>query len=328
MSDPLTKIARYGNTFEVVYFEKPLLSTPGGGILNNKHRQRGTSTLKLAHNIRRAKRRVKRIVSAVTAVKGPPLFVTLTYAPKVAGDSSTQVHDMQQAIEDWRAFTRRMKKKFSDAGFVRVPERHQSGAVHFHMAVWGLPLTLGCMYKKRGFRWVHTCPKERPCERKLRVLRAVWGHGHVDVQVVRNSNRVGAYLANYLTKKPKKGSKEVEQDLSLFGHQVASCNRKMYDYVNEAKKAGYYYELSSYASPVAVSMVLEDMHDVSEVVDLKAFKTKWLGEARMRLYRIHTPSVVGQSASLEQGNVGKQVPDPATNPTQQQLDENGPAGIL
>jgi len=309
MTDPLIKIARYGATFEVVRFEKPLLTTPGGGIFNKKHRQRSDSTFKLAHNIRRAKRRIKRTVSAVTFLKGPPLFVTLTY--------TTPQHDMQKAIEQWKLFTRHMKKNFPDAGFVRVPERHKSGAVHFHMAVWGIPLTLGCTMKKRGYRWIHACPKERPCERKVRALAKVWGHGFVDVQLVRKPNRVGAYLANYLTKKPKKGSKEMEQDLSLFGHQVASANRKMYQYLNEAKAAGYYYELSSFRSPVAVSMVLEDMHDVAEVVELKAFQTKWLGEVRMRLYTIHKPSVEGQTTLLEQGKNGEQDSEPEDTQSQQ-----------
>jgi len=291
MTEPLIKISRFGATLQVIRYEKPLLPTPGGGILHKKHRTRTMnqyiSPQKLEHNIRRTKRRIRQFVSAVAYVRGAPSFATFTY--------DSDQHDMQQAIADWKLFTRRMQKNFPDAGFVRVPERTKKGNVHFHAVIFGLPPNLPCVMKKRGKYWMHACSKERACERKLRALAAVWGHGFVDLNVVRSPQSVGAYVAKYLTKgKP---------DWTLFGHHVATCNRKMYEFVAEARAKGVLYELSSYSSPVAVSMTLDDMHDVAEIRSVSEFDTQWLGKARCRRYTIHSLPGEHSSALLEQGNV-------------------------
>lgn len=268
--DPLTKIARYGAIFEIISYQKPLVT---GGAVNRtgiKHRKREETTQKLKQNIWRTKRRIKRVVSAVTYLKGAPAFATFTYA--------TPQHNMQEAIEDWRQYTKKMKKKFPAVAFLRVPERHKSGAVHFHAVLFGLPDELPCYLKKRGYRWSHACPLERRCERRTRLLAEVWGKGFVDLQESRNPESIGTYIAKYLTKG--------EPDWNLFGHHVASCNQKMYEYIREARKRGSMYELSSYKAGKEVDIIIEDMQKRMSPRVYREFQSKWLGHAQFRLYTV------------------------------------------
>lgn len=267
--EPLVKVAQYGNIFEVIRFEKPLIrSGPSRFFIRRK---RSKDTLKLTQNIWRTKRRIRRFVSVVSERMGPPAFATFTYA--------TPQHDMESSIADWRLFTMRMKKAFPSVAFIRVPERHKSGAVHFHAAVFGLPSNLPCDMKKMGNRWIHACASDRACERRLRSLAKVWGKGFVDLQNTRNPERLGAYLAKYLTKG--------DPDWSLFGLHVASCNRVMHEKINSARQAGTYWELSSYRQSVAVDWALEIMASRgAEMRQKREFETKWLGRARFELYTV------------------------------------------
>lgn len=272
MSDSLVKLARYGSLFEITRFQKPLI--PGGRNLKFRRRTKSKNTLKSTQNIWRTKRRIKRFIAIASHSEGPPAFATFTYADPQ--------HDMQKAIDDWRRFTRKMKKNFPAVAFLRVPERHKSGAVHFHCVLFGLPAELPCTMLKRGYRWRHGCPKERKCERHARTLASVWGKGFVDLQVVRQPDSIGVYLAKYLTKG--------EPDWTLFGNHVASCNSRMYEVISKAKKGGTYFEISSYKNSVAVSMILDDYKGVLSLRKHSKFTTHWLGEASYEMYTVRSPS--------------------------------------
>jgi len=266
---PLVKVSQYGNIFEVVRFQKPLIRSTPSRIF--RRRSRSKSTLKLAQNIWRTKRRIRRFVSIVSERMGTPAFATFTY--------TEPQYDMEQSIADWRLFTMRMKKAFPGVAFIRVPERHKSGAVHFHACIFGLPQNLPCRMKKMRGRWVHDCPSDRACERRLRSLARVWRLGFVDLQRVRAPDRVGSYLSKYLTKG--------DPDWSLFGLHVASCNRVMHEKINSARQAGTYWELSSYRQSVAVDYALEIMESRgAELRVRREFPTKWLGLARYELYTV------------------------------------------
>jgi len=230
------------------------------------------STVKIAQNIWRAKRRVRRYVSIVSQHLGPPAFASFTY--------STPQHDMLTAIDEWRNFARKMKRHYPNVAFIRVPERHKSGAVHFHAAMFGLPENLPCTFIKRGKFYKHNCPPDRGCERQTRAIAKVWGLGFVDVQASRNPEKIGAYIAKYLTKN--------DPDWSMFGLHVATCNQLMHKTIAAAKQAGTYFEMSSFKSPVAVSMTLDDYLPRSHLRVSREFETKWLGKARYEVFDINT----------------------------------------
>jgi len=185
---------------------------------------------------------------------------------------------MAKAIEDWRLFTRRMKRAFPTVSFLRVPERHKSGAVHFHAVMFGLPSAMPCKMQKMRGRYIHACHPKKYCERKSRALAGVWAKGFVDLQETRIPEAIGAYVAKYLTKG--------EPDWSLFGNHVASCNSNMYAEIRAAKHAGVYWEFSSSKSPVAVDIAMEDMLARSELVRSSTFPTRWLGDCRFEVFRL------------------------------------------
>jgi len=283
MPSPLIKLAQYGNTYEILRFEKPLLATPVNVFSPVprffKRRVKSTGTFKMMQNIQRTKRNMRQRISVLTETMGPPAFASFTVRPKVKGDTSTQVHDIGEALEMWRLFTRRMKKAYPDVAFVRVPERHESGAIHFHAAMFGLPLNQPCVMKKMGRRLVEACPRHRYCERKSRALRKVWGHGHVDLSEARKPDSIGGYLAKYLTKG--------EPDWTLFGHHVVAANDVFYKKINSARQAGWYWSMSSFKESGNLAHALEVMESRGAQLQLvRYFQTRWLGQCRYEIYRV------------------------------------------
>lgn len=239
--------------------------------------------MKISQNIWRAKRRVRRYVSIAQQMIGDPAFVSFTY---------TDVQkDMPQAIQDWSDFTRRLKKALPNVALIRVPERHKSGGVHFHAAMFGLPENLPCQFIKRGRWFKHACAPDRPCERKTRVIAKIWGKGFVDVQESRSPERVGAYIAKYLTKG--------DPDWSMFGLHIATCNSLMHKTIAAAKRAGIYFEMSTYKSPVAVDMTLDDLTSRMHLRQAREFETKWLGKAHYKVFDINTTDENIRTASLD-----------------------------
>jgi hypothetical protein len=284
MPKPLIKLSRFGNIVELVRFSKPLVL--GGKRFNFGRRKRSKSTFKQLQNLYRVKRRVRRSVSIVTQMMGPPALVTFTYA-WVDGQP---VLDMQKSIEDWRKFTRRLKRAYPGVAFIRVPERQKSGNVHFHAAMFGLPQNLPC-YTKPGFgSWskkrVHDCPKNRQCERRLRAIKKLWPHGTVDAEIARKPEAVGAYISNYLTKD--------DPDWSTFGNHLATTNDVMRKKIAAARQAGVYWELSSFSSPVAVASTLDEMQDRMILRKQRSFETRWLGDATFQVYFVESEKALDE----------------------------------
>jgi len=267
---PLVKLARFGSTFELSRFSKPYISSRRDPFYFR--RKKSKSTFKLMQNVMRTKRNIRRTITTLTHTLGKPTFATFTYAKPQ--------HNMQEAIEDWRTFTRKMKVSFPGIAFIRVPERHKSGAVHFHAVLFGLPEHLACNMKKMRGRWIHGCKNNAPCERRLRSLAKVWDRGFVDLQQVRSERAIGSYIAKYLTKG--------EPDWTLFGNHIASCNRTYYDRLNEARKSGQLWELSSSSSPTATQFAMEDMLGQATLERENTFPTRWLGDCRFSVFRVDT----------------------------------------
>lgn len=270
-----TKAARYGSRLEVTRYSKPLIL--GGSPHRFTRRKRSNFTFKTQANVWRVQRRIRQYVGVLAHSCGSPAFATFTYAKKQ--------FDILTAIEDWRLFTRRMKRHFPDVSFVRVPERHKDGGVHFHAVIFGLPANLPCKMKKMKNRFIHDCPPTRKCERRLRSLSNAWQRGFVDLQQVRSEDSIGRYIAKYLTKG--------DPDWSLFGQHVATTNDTFKKNIRNARSAGILWEMSTYSSPVAISITLEEHYAKSTLRSSRTFETKWLGQAIHEVYEIDTSRECG-----------------------------------
>jgi len=267
------KILRHGNTLEVARYGRPLIRDHLEGRVFTR-RKKDETTLKLGFNLQRAKRTIRRAVATTSYYQGRPAFATLTY--------KKQEYDIQKALSDWRAFTQRMKKFFPDAAYIRVPERHKKDGIHFHMVIFGLPATLPCITKKVSAykRPIHDCPESRPCERKLRLLAKAWGLGYVDLNVVRRPERIGSYLAKYLTKDAP--------DWRMFGHHVVSSNLAMHKQLQYARSDGTLWDMSSYKDGDGLWNELETVLAKATTISDRpeAFMTKWLGMCRYSVYEV------------------------------------------
>lgn len=271
MIKPLRKITRYGNHFDIIQFEKPLIIGGRGG--SKFHRKRSENTFKQSQNIHRSRRNIKQFIGVCTAMyNSPPAIATFTY--------KRSQKDMQEAIQNWRDFTRVMKKQFPDVAFLRVPERHKSGSVHFHAVLFGLPEELPCHMRKvpKLKKYIHACKKNRLCERNVRRLAGYWKKGFVDLQVSRHPDRVGSYISKYLTKN--------DPDWTLFGSHVCSCNRRMYEVLSAAKNKGIYYQMTSFNSPTAVDFIIDELRPTLIPRKIHSFNTLWLGVAKFENYDI------------------------------------------
>lgn len=121
----------------------------------------------------RAERRARGQIRRYAVRNGCTRLCTLTYA--------VPVHDPATARRDFAGFSRRLRRARPDVAWVRTFERHQSGAVHVHVALSAY------------------VPKQ--------LLAALWGHGFIDVRKIRvraggrESARVAArYVAKYVGK--------------------------------------------------------------------------------------------------------------------------------
>ena len=269
---PLTKISRYGNTFEVVKFEKPLLR-PDKPRVNFTKRRKGSSTIKLTKNIWRIKRRIRKHVEVLNYQLGHPAFVTFTY--------ENQTAEIAKVLKDWTAFVRRIKTQLPKVALLRVPERHKSGKWHFHAVMYGLPQDNPCIYQLRGRYRTHACPSKAQCERRTRLLAKTWRHGFVDCERVRSTHSIGAYMSKYLTKG--------EPDWELFNLQVATSNDVAKNAIADARNSGTFFELSSYRNPIGVRDVIADYQEILVPRLEREFDTQWLGKARYTLYSLDSP---------------------------------------
>jgi len=258
--------------FEILSFRKPLIRPNTIRQPQKEHRKRDETTQKLKQNIWRAKRNIKRNVSAVNYVRGAPAFATFTYA--------TPQHNMEKAMDDWKRFTRKIKNFRPAVALLRVPERHKSGAVHFHALMWDLDPEWPCFTRRIPGRKkpIHACPEPRQCERKQRVIANLWGHGWVDLNITRDADAVGPYIAKYLTKG--------DPDWSLFGRHIVSCNSRFHALLHEAREQGSLYSYSSYKSAPEVKSIIEDMHKRMSLRVERTFDTKWLGAAKYQVFGI------------------------------------------
>lgn len=128
-----------------------------------------------------------------------PVFFTLTYK---FGKT-----DVRESNKDIKALMRRLNVFLGySPKYIVVPERHESGKIHYHGVFFNLP-----------FIWVEKFKED------------IWKNGSVDLQTPKKIRSVSAYLSKYLTK-------DTHRNLSL-NDKAYFTSRGLYrpitDYTNE-----------------------------------------------------------------------------------------------
>jgi len=165
-----------GQTLEVYRFEK------APKVAKNRNRVRSTANdggyrpLALRHpdNMRRLKRGFIRLVQTNLVSKGPPSFLTLTFAANA---------DIGVGLRCFREFNLLTKKEFGNSlSYIAVPEFQKRGAIHFHVLLWGLD------------------EKYIKNEKHTRYLQNLWARGYVDIIPTDGSPKLAGYLSKYMQK--------------------------------------------------------------------------------------------------------------------------------
>jgi len=126
---------------------------------------------KKSYSLRRAKDRIYKLIEANIGRFGDykPIFFTLT--------TKDQCTEYKQSNRKIKALIRRLNLYTKlEIKYVAVPELHTSGAIHYHGVFFNLPF-IDIQY----------------------FYNYLWGYGHVDLQVSKSIDSMGAYLAKYIT---------------------------------------------------------------------------------------------------------------------------------
>lgn len=125
-------------------------------------------------NVQRARRSFKRIVQSTLFYHRQTFLVTLT---------TKEVLDVRQGYKYLHEYVQKLRRKIGkEFCYIAVPEFQKRGAIHFHMLLWNIPISL--FYN----------------ERETRYLASIWGHGFLDIKLTDGSKRLIGYLTKYMTK--------------------------------------------------------------------------------------------------------------------------------
>ena len=107
-------------------------------------------------------------------------FWTLTFDPKKFGSSDNL------RFEEMQKFLKRMTRKYGKFNYLAVPERHKSGAIHWHMMTGYFEPKLIDSGKRYKEKTIFNCPE--------------WEYGFTNVQNVRSKKKISNYVSKYITK--------------------------------------------------------------------------------------------------------------------------------
>jgi len=171
MQKKIYKVVRSGSVVEVYAYD----SSPVTSLKTRSAKVCDGFAQRRADNVSAMRSRFKRIVwSLLKDNKEKPAFMTLTYG--------SPVFSLKDAYVDFRLAMYRFAREYPGFQYVAVPEFQQNGRVHFHLLVWGIPL-------------FHVLT-----ERETRYLADIWGNGFLDIIPTNGSNKLGSYMAKYMTK--------------------------------------------------------------------------------------------------------------------------------
>jgi hypothetical protein len=177
-------------------------------------------------SLRRTRSKIVRLIDC-----NPDLntFLTLTFKDNVC--------DLKRANLVFNKFIKRLKRQVPGLKYLAVPEFQKRGAVHYHVLV--------------NF------------EMENKRLADIWGNGFVMINKVKHVNRIGAYVAKYI-------SKDLF-DLRYFGMRKIFSSRNL-------------------AKPIVVIIRSEirefflKIQKTMKILSEKAYFSDWLGRIDYRLY--------------------------------------------
>jgi len=209
------KVKISGTQIEYWKYERSVNVIKRGQRTNRPRARYRKNSARRSDNVWRSVRAFRCLVRANLVGDEVPAFLTLT------------MHQVVPLKTSWKLLTSyfaRCRREFGKHfRFVVVPEFQQRDAVHFHCLVWGFPSNIPCsgywVGKGRTKRFVHTCAKEKACERSTRRLARLWLLGFVDCVETDGSTKLTHYLTKYLS--------SAMQDIRLGGERSYSASRNV-----------------------------------------------------------------------------------------------------
>lgn len=105
-------------------------------------------------------------------------FITLTFSPNEFGWRPS-VSDTEYLAKCMKVFIQRLKRKYGQIEFVRVLEPHEDGHAHYHMLI-----------RFDDYENIYIANSE---------LNALWGHGFVRINSLKDVDNIGAYVSAYFS---------------------------------------------------------------------------------------------------------------------------------
>lgn len=166
-----TKVIKSGNVLEVYEYQNPIKKGYSGGKGGRKKSSDVAKEEKEENRekvLNRARRDLRRIVNSNVVEYSK--FLTLTFAENI--------QDIAWANNEFKKFIKRVNYYLGfKVAYSGVIEFQKRGAVHYHVIFYNTPRKL-----------------------KLNDLRAIWRHGHIKLNIIRDVDNVGAYVCKYMTK--------------------------------------------------------------------------------------------------------------------------------
>lgn len=113
-------------------------------------------------------------------------FWNLTQDEKIVGDRHNDEIALNNLSDFLRATRVRAKRKGIEFGYIFVPERHKSGALHFHGFTYGYVGNLDDSGHKWKGKTVYNCKQ--------------WKYGFSDVTEIADRKKAANYCTKYITK--------------------------------------------------------------------------------------------------------------------------------
>ena len=157
-----------GNLYEIYESEKPI-------ILDRQPAPRKNAVIERDPDEYR-KRTAHRAINTIRRLAGGNFsdtvkFLTLTFNSK----NSFDITNIDECNKRFSEFNLRLRKKYKNFKYIAVLELQKRGAIHYHVL--------------NNLRFI-----------EKDYLTKLWGHGFIDIRMIKGSRKVGAYLSKYMTK--------------------------------------------------------------------------------------------------------------------------------
>ena len=141
----------------------------------------------IRHSVDTSIARTRKVMREILSANTWNYFVTLTF-----NSSEQDRMSDKEVCKQWAKFRRDIRVRYPDMRYLSVPERHKSGAIHFHLVVGGitekeLKLVYSGHNDKKG-RQIYNC--------------YAWKYGFSTVTAVGDIGKGLSYILKYLGESP------------------------------------------------------------------------------------------------------------------------------